>query len=153
MHHLLQSLDDDDIVGRHDHELTLAKGGRVATLVRTQPKERLRAPEIDGVTPWRHFHWLTPLESAALDLTGDSWLMAVREYVRGDSLAELTPVRRPDPLDLALRLAYRVRDLHEAGFPHGDLQPGNVVVDSDGDVWLIDVALLETRPGEAGARH
>jgi serine/threonine-protein kinase len=46
---------------------------------------------------------------------------------------------RPGPLlDLARRVAEAYAELHARGIAHGDVHPGNVLVESSGRVWLID---------------
>jgi UDP-glucose:(heptosyl)LPS alpha-1,3-glucosyltransferase len=48
-------------------------------------------------------------------------------------------------------LGLAVRTLHGAGFAHGDLHPGNVLVTPDGAIRLID--LQRARPASSASRH
>jgi serine/threonine protein kinase len=69
----------------------------------------------------------------------------VMPYVEGADLE--TPDRAPEPRDIvaALRrfrqIVEVVARLHEAGFVHGDLKPGNVRVGADGVCYLLDLGL------------
>ena len=149
MHAFLHDLDANAVVSRHPHELTIVRDGRVAKVARAQWGTNIRAADLDGVPRWRHFHWLSGDDVAALELGDGPWLMAVRDHIEGRTLREAW-LDDEQARSIALRLTYRVRDLHEHELFHGDLQPANVVVDPEGDVWLIDLAVLETRPGQSG---
>ena len=149
MHRFLQQINDRDVISRRPHEVTLSAHDSVGKIVRAQWASSLRLHAVEGVPAWRHLHWLTPEETESLELDGDPWLLAVRDHIEGRTLREAWLDDR-QARNIALRLTYRLRDLHEQGMFHGDLQPSNVIVDSAGDVWLIDVALLTTTPGDAG---
>jgi hypothetical protein len=47
---------------------------------------------------------------------------------------------------LCARLGALLAELHAAGIEHGDLHPGNVLVDRDGRPWLIDFHRARRRP-------
>ena len=51
---------------------------------------------------------------------------------------------------LARSLGKLLARLHAAGFAHGDLHPGNVVVDARGKTWIVDAAAI--RRGSSSAR-
>ena len=127
-------------------ELTLMGPRWVGKILRCTDEVVLRHVHVDGVKPWQDFDWLDARMRARFDLPDARWLLAVREFTPGVALADC---EIDDPTDVATRLALRIRDLHECGVPHGDLQPGNVVLHGS-QVWLIDLAPTLTRPGDAG---
>jgi serine/threonine-protein kinase PknK len=67
----------------------------------------------------------------------------VRELVDGESLEEL--VRGGASLEALLSALARAADqltlVHRAGFLHGDVKPGNVIVQPDGEVTFVDLGL------------
>jgi transcriptional regulator with GAF, ATPase, and Fis domain len=67
----------------------------------------------------------------------------VRELVEGESLEEL--VQRALPLETLLAALARAADqltlVHRAGFLHGDVKPGNVIVEPGGSVTFVDLGL------------
>ncbi|MEZ4458783.1 MAG: lipopolysaccharide core heptose(II) kinase RfaY [bacterium] len=104
-------------------------------------------PVLDGVQPWASFERLTRTERERLGLPVEhEWVMACRDYIDG---SPLEGARDIDPALTCLKLATIVRDLHEVGVVHGDLHPGNVIINDDG-LWLIDVALFATTSGVEG---
>lgn len=58
--------------------------------------------------------------------------MPLKEYIK----ANLNSPERL--LNLANSFLQMSKDLHSAGFSHGDLQHGNILVDSDGKIFLVD---------------
>ena len=89
------------------------------------------------------------LESGEID--GAAYV--VREFVPGATLSEWIAARRaermlglePNPdevrelLACFSRAARVVAALHETGWVHGDLKPGNLLVGLDGEPWLLDL--------------
>jgi serine/threonine protein kinase len=69
----------------------------------------------------------------------------VTEYVAGTTLASRVGEGRRLPereaLSIASRLCEAVAYLHERGFVHYDLKPGNVILGDDGSLRLIDLGL------------
>jgi transcriptional regulator with GAF, ATPase, and Fis domain/predicted Ser/Thr protein kinase/Tfp pilus assembly protein PilF len=69
-----------------------------------------------------------------------------RAYIDGMPLDEAT-----EGLDLAARLALFIKvaqviaPLHRAGVVHGDIKPGNAIIDAHGRAWLIDFGLSRMR--------
>jgi predicted Ser/Thr protein kinase len=62
--------------------------------------------------------------------------LLVQARVAGRALAELPPEERTAGLLAEIRR--QVRILHEARIAHGDLDATNIVVDGDGNPWLVD---------------
>ena len=55
------------------------------------------------------------------------------------------PIPRRDVAWFMCRVAKAVQDLHDAGYIHRDLKPGNVLVRPDGEPVLIDLGLVKKR--------
>ncbi|MEM1348677.1 MAG: GAF domain-containing protein, partial [Myxococcota bacterium] len=91
-------------------------------------------------------------EARALGLApGASWMLSVRDEVAGVSLDALDAQELGERWPrLARSVVARLRDLHEVGIVHADLQPRNVVLAPSGQTWLIDLPLFSTSPGERG---
>jgi serine/threonine protein kinase len=70
----------------------------------------------------------------------------VMEFVAGKTLEQLI-TRKPAPVDVALKYAIQVADAlaaaHSAGIIHRDLKPGNVMVNEDGRVKVLDFGLAK----------
>jgi serine/threonine protein kinase len=69
----------------------------------------------------------------------------VTEYVAGvtlhDHLRAHGALPEPEAIDIARRLCAAVEHLHDRGFVHYDLKPGNVMLAGDGTIRLIDLGL------------
>lgn len=83
-----------------------------------------------------------PALSRLYTLTGPPqapWLVA--EYVAGRSLSEAREVPVQGVLMLARELLSALAALHDAGVVHGDIAPGNIIVDTGGGPRLVDFGL------------
>ena len=75
------------------------------------------------------------------------------EFVRGQTLDLYRHEARPLPEAEALRIAGRVCEamahMHDRGFVHGDLKPGNIMICADGTVRILDFGLAgRTMPAQ-----
>jgi hypothetical protein len=82
----------------------------------------------------------------------------VREYVEGiplDQLRQSRPIGRAAKLDLLIKLAEVVQQVHDRTVIHGDIKPQNIIVRPDGTPVLVDFGLasLSPAPGEAARHH
>ena len=66
-------------------------------------------------------------------------------YVMEHLLPIPDPMPRRDVPWFMCRVAKAVQDLHDAGYIHRDLKPGNVLVRPDGEPVLIDLGLIKRR--------
>lgn len=74
----------------------------------------------------------------------DGKLVLVREYVEGESLAELLqngPIDYALALNLTEKIASAVKRLHDEGMTHRNLSLGNVIIDERNQVHLVDAGL------------
>ncbi|SIR93663.1 class III lanthionine synthetase LanKC [Microbacterium sp. RURRCA19A] len=71
-------------------------------------------------------------------------VVARHPLVSADCTASDVAEYRRWAVALAARIARVVDDVHAAGFSHGDLHPGNVLVDDDGAVTLIDFEMARS---------
>ena len=70
----------------------------------------------------------------------------VMEYVAGQTLAELLARKRlalDDALKYAVQIASALAAAHGAGVVHRDLKPGNIMVDGQGIVKVVDFGLVK----------
>jgi undecaprenyl-diphosphatase len=78
----------------------------------------------------------------ALDLTtalGEGERLLARSWVEGRSMATLAPEEVDDAL--LCRVWLQVARLHAAGVTHGALRVDHVIVDDDGEPWLVELGL------------
>lgn len=123
-------------IGSRGTERTLRRGDFVAKVLNSpqtsglhgrtsDPSPRWQLPRSESAVPWAGFGY-----------AGPNQLVAVRPWVEGATLSS-----EASNLDVAYDVVAAVRDLHDQGIVHGDLQPRNIVVGPSG-VRLIDIALV-----------
>lgn len=72
-----------------------------------------------------------------IEVDGQLWL--VMEYVEGRSLRQLSlPLSVDRVLTIALQCARALAAAHREGIVHGDIKPGNVMLDKGGEVKILD---------------
>lgn len=80
----------------------------------------------------------------------DGGVFSLHEVIDGRNLVELVEAEGPEALEEAtLRQIWSmVTTLHRGRIAHRDLRAANVVLDDDGDVWLVDFAFAEIAADE-----
>jgi serine/threonine-protein kinase len=97
-----------------------------------------------------------PYVAAVYDAgTDDGRLYLVMEYLPGGSLADLLAADGALPVLVAIEYAAQVAEglaaAHRAGVLHRDVKPGNLLLDADDTVKMVDFGIAEVA-GEAAAR-
>ncbi len=75
----------------------------------------------------------------------------VMQLVEGSTLQDRlarSGMRLQDALSIGLQIAHALESAHEKGIVHRDLKPGNVMVDSEGRVRLLDFGLAKALHGD-----
>ncbi|KAF7547010.1 hypothetical protein G7Z17_g8020 [Cylindrodendrum hubeiense] len=72
----------------------------------------------------------------------DNSLFIIMEYIKhGDLQQYLTkPFPEPEVQQIALQVAEALQLMHESGFAHRDLKPGNILVSQKGPAWWVKIA-------------
>ena len=84
----------------------------------------------------------------------DGRIFMVMEYIKGDDLGELLRKKGQlsvsEVVDYILQAARGLRYAHDQGVIHRDIKPGNILVDSSGNVKIVDMGLakLENKGNE-----
>ena len=84
----------------------------------------------------------------------DGRIFMVMEYIKGDDLGELLRKKGQlsvsEVVDYILQAARGLRYAHDQGVIHRDIKPGNILVDSSGNVKIVDMGLakLENKEDE-----
>jgi eukaryotic-like serine/threonine-protein kinase len=88
------------------------------------------------------------------DVYGDVWYL-VMEYVEGINLEELINLKGPMPVaqasDFVRQAAAGLQHAHTAGLVHRDVKPGNLLVDAQGAIKILDFGLALLHGEEAAA--
>ena len=130
-------LAEDELIGRHValkvvYSPSARSNAQDRALREARAVGRLKSPNI--VT----LHRVHPLED------GDGWMLEM-EYIPGGSLNALLDQERRLATDQAIGILRGVlaalHVAHEAGVVHGDVKPGNVLLEASGDVKLADFGL------------
>jgi len=84
----------------------------------------------------------------------DGWRFLSMEWFPGHTVLELIEKRGrldgPTAVHVARQMASAIGELDARGIVHRDIKPGNVLVDDDWNVRLIDLGLCKLRSGKAG---
>lgn len=99
--------------------------------------------EVELAASLRHPNIVTILESG---ISHDRYFFAMN-FIEGRRLDQYLRETRPDlrtTLQLVLRVADAVNFAHQRGVIHRDLKPSNVLVDADGDPFVLDFGLAKS---------
>ncbi len=89
-------------------------------------------------------------------VTDDGISFVVMQFIEGQTLAEIIKAGIIDQrlaINYLIRIAHALQAAHKKSLTHRDLKPSNVIVDSQGDVHLVDFGLAlhdDLLPLEAG---
>lgn len=75
----------------------------------------------------------------------------VSDFIDGVTLAEFLQVRTLNfrqATELCIKLANALHEAHQQGVIHRDLKPGNIMIDHDGEPYLMDFGLAKREVGE-----
>lgn len=164
-----EQMERGELLTEHPHEKTwrtsdgpdlVIKARRVPERMLAGPGRMTRAavddarvPAVDSIPLWRALTVATS-EDLRFDEDGEgTWLVAARPWVDGRPLRSIVDKDHDFPtswLDAALEIALALQNLHDVDCPHGDLQPGNIVIDENDDIRLIDFPVLATTPEDIG---
>ncbi|MCI0334505.1 MAG: protein kinase [Planctomycetes bacterium] len=81
----------------------------------------------------------------------DQTVYIVTDFIDGVNLGEWLSGQRPSPheaAELMARIADAVHHAHEAGVVHRDLKPSNIMLDRNGEPYVIDFGLARREIGE-----
>ncbi len=81
----------------------------------------------------------------------DETVYIVSDLVRGVSLSDWMAIRSPTPREsarLCFRLADTLEHAHSLGIVHRDIKPGNIMVDADDELHIMDFGLAKRDAGE-----
>jgi serine/threonine protein kinase len=105
--------------------------------------------EVEAAGRLEHRHIVRAVDAG--EFNGQHYL--VMEYVDGADLASIVKSRGPLPVDEAvhcvLQAAEGLRFAHEAGVVHRDVKPGNLLLDKNGTVRILDLGLVRFEGGDA----
>jgi eukaryotic-like serine/threonine-protein kinase len=103
--------------------------------------------EVEAAGRLEHRHIVRSVDAG--EFNGQHYL--VMEYVDGSDLASIVKSRGPLPVDEAihcvLQAAAGFRFAHEAGVVHRDIKPGNLLLDKNGTVRILDLGLVRFEGG------
>ena len=81
----------------------------------------------------------------------DGRLCMVMELLKGKSLRQVLAEQRPEPLPLkkalfiAIQMLEALREAHEEGIAHRDINPANIIVGKGGHTWVVDFGIAVRR--------
>ena len=120
------------------------------------PDRRARfAQEAKSASALSHRNIITIYDIDTAQVDGQPVDFIAMQYVSGKTLEQMIGrkgVRLSDALRYAIQIADGLAAAHQAGIVHRDLKPGNVIVDEQGEVKILDFGLAKlTEPEEPDA--
>ena len=85
---------------------------------------------------------------------GENALVVIEEYIDGNTVEDMIEenlIDQRQAVEITKKVCNILKELHNRPTPiiHRDIKPSNVMVDSDGEVWLIDINVSKLyHPGE-----
>ena len=67
------------------------------------------------------------------------------EYIRGESVKEILDEHPERASEICARIGEMIAKLHNRNISHGDLTTSNMIIGEDGEMYLIDFSLGDTR--------
>ena len=127
----------DTVLGR-----TVALKVLSPELVNDPERKRRFVQEAKAASSLNHLNIIT-----VYDIVDDEGVdFIVMEYMAGQTLAEILASRRlalDDALSYAVQIASALAAAHGAGVIHRDLKPGNIMVDEQGVIKVVDFGLAK----------
>jgi serine/threonine protein kinase/Leucine-rich repeat (LRR) protein len=107
--------------------------------------------EVEAAAQLDHQNIVTAYDAGVHD--GSHYL--VMQYVDGDDLSQLVkssgPLDVPDAVDVIRQAALGLGYAHDRGIIHRDIKPGNLLLDNDGVVRILDMGLARMLPSPGDA--
>lgn len=102
--------------------------------------DRRRAAREEALLAGLHAAGVRVPRPLALERGDRGWRLAMERVEGARTLAELLGAGGVLPADLARTLGGTLGRAHALGMRHGDLHAGNLLVDSRGEGWIVDLA-------------
>ncbi len=103
--------------------------------------------EVEAAAQLNHQNIVTAYD-AGEHTDGSCYL--VMQFVDGDDLSHLVkangPLKLPQAIDIICQAAEGLAFAHDKGIVHRDIKPGNLLLDKDGVVRILDMGLARMRP-------
>lgn len=103
--------------------------------------------EVEAAAQLNHQNIVTAYD-AGEHTDGSCYL--VMQFVDGDDLSHLVkangPLKLPQAIDVICQAAEGLAFAHDKGIVHRDIKPGNLLLDKDGVVRILDMGLARMRP-------
>ena len=107
--------------------------------------------EVEAAAQLNHQNIVTAYDAGVHD--GSHYL--VMEYVDGEDLSQIVrssgPMDIPDAVDVIRQAALGLGYAHDRGIVHRDIKPGNLLLDSEGVVRILDMGLARMTPSPGDA--
>ena len=104
------------------------------------------AQEAKSASALSHRNIITIYDIDTGEVDGQPVDFIAMQYVAGKTLEQMIGrkgLRLPDALRYAIQIADGLAAAHESGIVHRDLKPGNVIVDDQGEVKILDFGLAK----------
>ena len=121
------------------------------SLTESDDLQRRFEREVEAAAKLDHQNIVTAYDAGVHD--GSHYL--VMQYVDGEDLSRLVkssgPLDIPDAVDVIRQAALGLGYAHDRGIIHRDIKPGNLLLDNDGVVRILDMGLARIMPSPGDA--